>query len=213
MRFATQPPSVSFDVQATSSIGGTSVRLALRGTYDQPDLRLTSAPPLPQGVLLAMLVTGKPWRGATDALTHGVLSSDLALDFLDYFVLGGLGSTIANRFGISGLSLRHQPGTNRLGVETTLVDRVSVGVEVDPSTLTIAHPPASSDATPASEYNAPIPYKIGAEYKLNATTSLKLEGERTVLDAKASDQTSATTEASSMPQTDDTVLFKFKKQF
>lgn len=216
VRFVTQPPDVSFDVQATSSIGGTAIRIALRGTADQPDLRLTSTPPLPQGVLLAMLVTGKPWRGTTDALTQGVLSSDLALDFIDYFMLGGLGSTIANRFGISGLSLRHQPGTNLVGVETTLVEKVSVGVAVDPATLTNVQPPASPDEAPADEHRehrTPIPYQVGAEYKLNETTSLKIEGERTVLDAQASSQTSTTTETSSTPQTDDKVLFKFKKQF
>lgn len=211
--FRTQPTTASFDVHAISSIGGTSIRIALRGRSDRPDLRLTSTPPLPQGVLLAMLVTGKQWKGATDALTHGVISSDLALDFIDYFVLGGLGSTVAGRFGISGLSLRHNPETNRVGVETTLVDKVSVGVELDPSTITgTAQPAAAAGQTQPAR--TPIPYTVGAEYKVNDTTSVRLEGERTVLDhTTTATSSTADTEAALGPQTDDTVLLKFKKQF
>lgn len=212
---SSQPLNAAFDVQATSTVGGTPIRIALRGTAQQPDLRLTSTPPLPQGVLLAMLVTGKQWKGAQDALTQGVISSDLALDFIDYFVLGGLGGKIAGRFGISGLSLRHDPETNRVGVETTLVDRVSVDVEVEPSTLTSGAPSAPSTSTDASAHRSPIPYKVGAEYKVNETTAVRLEGERTVLDRTASTSASTTdTDASPTgPQTDDKVLLKFKKQF
>lgn len=213
--FGTQPPQAAFDVHATSTIGGTPIRIALRGTTDRPDLRLTSTPPLPQGVLLAMLMTGRQWKGAQDALTQGVISSDLALDFIDYFVLGGLGGKIANRFGISGLSLRHNPETNRVGVETTLVDKVSVGVEVEPSTLTSGAPSAPSTPTDASAHKSPIPYKVGAEYKINETTAVRLEGERTVLDHATSTSASpADTETSPAgPQTDDKVLLKFKKRF
>ncbi len=209
--------SATFDVQATSTVGGTPIRMALRGTTQQPDLRLTSTPPLPQGVLLAMLVTGKQWKGAQDALTQGVISSDLALDFIDYFVLGGLSGKIANRFGISGLSLRHNPETNRVGVETTLVDKLSVGVEVEPSTLIgiSGTPSPPSTPTDATATRSPIPYKVGAEYKVNETTALSLEGERTVLDHTASTSASpadAQTQPAG-PQTDDKVLLKFKKQF
>lgn len=215
--FSTKPSQAAFDVHATSTVGGTPIRIALRGTTAQPDLRLTSTPPLPQGVLLAMLVTGRQWKGAQDALTQGVISSDLALDFIDYFALNGFGSTLANRFGISGLSLRHHPGTNRVGVETTLVEKLSVGVEVEPSTFTskTSSTPSTSTDVSAPTTRMPIPYKVGAEYKLNETTAVRLEGERTVLDTTASRSASTTdTEtAPTGPQTDDKVLLKFKKQF
>jgi len=209
--FDGDPAQPSFDVQGTSTIGGTTIRIVLKGTRTQPELRLTSEPPLPQGVLLVMLATGKRWRGAQDAVMQGRISAELASDFVDYFIFGGAGSRLAARFGITDLAVTREAETGLVGVKSTIADRLDVGLKTDPAQLkqTDAAAAGAAPVTPST-----IPYKAELEYQVNGTTAVGLEAQRTP--SKPSPSASSSDEASagaSAPQAEDTVLLKLKKRF
>lgn len=199
------------EIKGVSTVGGTHIHILLKGNKAQPELRLSSNPPMSQGTLLAMLVTGKRWKGAQAALSQGAIPSDLALDFIDYAFFGGLGARLARRFGISDLSFSHDTETRRMGVQTTIADKVAVGVEVTPL------PPIEPDATTAlqtQKSNSPIPYKLEAEVQITEDTSVGIEGERTLRSPTQSVNSQPETEQSDpIPTTDDTVLLKIKRRF
>ncbi|PIQ84476.1 MAG: hypothetical protein COV75_01985 [Candidatus Omnitrophica bacterium CG11_big_fil_rev_8_21_14_0_20_63_9] len=208
--FTGEPRAPTLDIRATSQVGGTAMRVVLRGTPQEPQLHLSSDPPMSEKALLAMLATGKQWRGAQEVLTQGAVTSDLAVDFIDYFMFGGAGSRLAQRLGISELSVTHDTATNRMGVRTTIKDRVELGVEVDPSAV-------EETSTSGASSNVPVlPYKVGAEYHVTNQTSVQLEGERTPLPTRNHVETpddAGSGIGQGTVQTDDKVLLKVKRRF
>ena len=212
MIFTGDPMAPVLDLKGTSTIGDTKISIALKGSPDEPDLRLASDPPKPQQLLLLMLATGKPWSSIEGSLAEGQIPVDLAADFIDYFVFGGLGSQVASRFGLTGLSVRVDNQANTIGVQTTVGTRFSVGIETEQSALTAPPPPRVTN-TPNQKLT--IPLKVEAEYDVTDTTSIRVEGERRPLDHQGttatSSQTGLTTPAT--PQTDDSLLLKIKKRF
>src|SRR5262249_55125147 len=88
--FDGNPLKPRFNLAGTSRIGQTTIHVTLAGTREEPKLKLSSSPPQPEGILLAMLATGREWKGAQEAV-QGEVSSDLAVDFLDYLFFGGAG--------------------------------------------------------------------------------------------------------------------------
>lgn len=210
VNFAGDPTAPTFNVKGISKIGDTKIFITLKGGLDKPDLQLSSDPPKPPGLLLVMLATGKPWKGAQDTLTQGTIPLDLAADFIDYFAFGGMGGKLAKRFGLTDLAVRVNKQANTIGVQTTVADRLSIGVETQPSAF--AKPTAPTSETLAQ---APvIPVKVGAEYKVTDTTSLQLEGERTPIQPRPGTGASAqSSQTGTVPQTDDKVFLKIKKRF
>ena len=203
LRFTGEWLSPAFDVSGSSIVEGVAINLALTGTKDAPVLRLSSDPPAPQGVLLIMLATGKRWQGPQEVWADEQVSSELATDFIDYFVFGGLGSRIGRRFGITDLAITHGTQTNWVGVETTIADRVTLGLQVDPTP--IPHGPVPAPGQPRL-----LPSRVGAEVKLTDTTAVDIIGERTPLTRPASSTTDSSTTG---PETEDAVFLKLKKRF
>jgi hypothetical protein len=201
-----------YNLTGTSRVADTTINIRLTGTRYQPSLVLTSDPVRSQQALLLMLATGKTWRGAQETLGEGTISSELATDFIDYFVFGGLGSRLGRRIGVTDLAITQDQETKRVGLETTFRDKVSVGVQVDPETLT-----GSGGAGTASPSVGPLPYKVGAEYRVTPNTSLQVENERTVLPQDqgggAGTVGAGTASSPASPQTDDKTLFKIKRRF
>lgn len=210
VNFTGDPTAPTFDVKGVSKIGDTTIFITLKGRLDKPELQLSSEPPKPASLLLVMLATGRSWKGAQEALVQGTIPLDLAADFIDYFAFGGRGSTLARRFGLTGLAVQVDTQANTVGVETTVADRLSIGVEMQPAALAKS---TASTSEPLAQAPA-APMKVGAEYKISDDTSLRLEGERSPIPLRsetgASDQDSQT---GTGPQTDDQVLFKVKKRF
>jgi autotransporter translocation and assembly factor TamB len=191
--FNGDPGKPSFDLRGDSTIEGAKINIVLKGTLDKPELNLTSEPPLPQGQLLAMLATGKAWKGAEKSLSSGQLSPDLAADFIDYFAFGGMGSRIAKQLGISEISLKFDKETKgiELKKEITSKSGVTYGVE----------------QTQINENDTSVTQKIGAEYQV--TESISVEAEREF----KQDNTTGQTQEQDKAQTEDKVLLKYKKEF
>jgi len=207
--FVGDPLQPVFDVRGSSTVEGTKIHIALQGTRERPELKLTSDPPIAQEVLLIMLATGKRWKGAQEAFAHGVISSDLATDFIDYFIFGGFGSQLANRFGLPELALTYDVQTKRVGVQTSIADRVQVGIEVEPSSIEQETEPRETIGQ-----GPPIPYKVGAEVKVTENTSVQIEGEGVLRQPSAANtETGQPTGAGPDAQTEERVLLKVRRRF
>lgn len=207
--FAGDPRRPSFDLEGTTTISRTRITAALTGTLAQPVLRLDSDPPLSERQLLIMLATGKGWKGAERVVDQGRISSDLAADFVDYFVFGGLGSRLSQRLGISSLALQYDPDEGRIGLSTGFADTLAFSYEMEP-------PGHGESAAPLPEQSpdAPPAFKVGAEYRVTDDTSLQLEGEREPAQTRAGSAEAAQPDgAAAAPETQDEVWLKIKRRF
>ena len=208
--FTGDPGTPSYDLRGSSTVARTAITVTLKGTLQQPELHLTSQPPMAEEWLLIMLATGKSWEGGGETLSQGRVSTELAADFVDYFVFGGSGSRLAQRFGISNLALTYDPERKRVGVTTTIADRVALIAETNQPEAA-----AGPDRTQPGQPAAPVTYTVGAEYQLTDTASVELEGERAVSPARPTPTGTDSSAATTAPQTQtaDSVLLKIKKRF
>ncbi|MBU1906124.1 MAG: translocation/assembly module TamB [Candidatus Omnitrophica bacterium] len=189
--FSGEPKKPTFNLKGTSKVGDTKINIGLKGNIDQPDLKLTSQPPLPQEQLLVMLATNKTWQGAGSAIKKGELSADLAKDFLDYFVFSGSGHKIAEKFGLSDISVKFDKETKGIGATKDISDKTSASYSIEQ--------PQNKEQKSATTH------KVGAEYKITDSISLGAE--------KELKQDNETGQVQEKQKTDDKVFLKFKKEF
>jgi len=193
--FEGDPKQPKLNIRGKAKVAGVLINIALQGTLDKPDLVLSSMPVVNQELLLVMLATGRGWSGAKTSLETGTISPDLIKDFVDYFLLGGKGNKIARRFGISDISLFYDKQTKGMGVTTSIVDKVKVGYEVEPS-----KPEAGENVTKQT---------VTGELKVTDTISVNAEKEiNQPAGAQPLDQQQQKTE-----EGEEKLYLKFKKQF
>lgn len=205
-----QPSAVAFDgdparplidAAGTATVKDTHIRISVHGRPPSPEVKLGSTPPLDQQQLLLMLLTGRSWATATTLFNHGYLSSDVATDFLDYVLWGGSGSRLANRLGISDLSLLYDPNTREVGAKTRLFGRVEAG-------YTIQEPTADTVPYPTQ--------RVSAGYRTTEGTSIGVEAQKQLAPGgSAPNPASGSAEALTQPQHSffDQVLMVFRKKF
>lgn len=197
----------TYDMRGTSIVEGTTIHVALKGTKDHPDLKLTSVPPMLQLRLLIMLATGKNWEASEAGWAEGEISTDLVEDFIDYAFFGGRGSKLAHRVGITDVSLLYDAETGGIGAKTLLFDRFGAEYKLEQSNET--------------DIKAGTTQKhiLGAEYRLNEGSSIQLEGEKDLTGRQPQSGTSTTTAApdgKTTPEREsllDRILLKYKRRF
>ena len=86
------------ELYGDSYVEDIDISFSILGTAVKPQLKMDSDPPLPEDVLLLVLVTGKSWSGASSSLSKGALNSDLMSGFMDYFFLGGKGGQFSKTY-------------------------------------------------------------------------------------------------------------------
>ncbi|KPK39110.1 MAG: hypothetical protein AMJ78_08970 [Omnitrophica WOR_2 bacterium SM23_29] len=179
------------DFKGSSTVENTKINIVLKGTFDAPDLKLSSEPPVPQEWLLVMLATGKSWKGVEGALSKGELSADLAKDFIDYFIFSGSGGKIAKKFGISDISLKLDSATKGVKIKKELSDKseLTYGVE----------------QLQTKEEKPTTTHQVGGEYKI--TESISVGGEKELRQDDKTEQTQDKT------KTNDKIFLKYKKEF
>jgi hypothetical protein len=179
-----------FDIKADTTVGKTKIKIFLKGTMDKPDLRLLSDPPLPQDQLLAMVATGRNWGATGSASGQGAIPADMAADFVDYFVLGGSGKKISDRFGITG-SFTVEEKKQSVQVKKSVSENVEVGYGVVKE--------QGWDSSQQTTQN------VNAELKVTDTVSLSAEREMK--------QTDTQSDSSEEQKSDNKVMIKYKKSF
>lgn len=187
--FSGNPKKPSLDIKGNSIVEGAKINIVLKGTIDKPDLKLTSEPSMPQGRLLVMLVTGKSWK-STEQLGKGEIPVDLARDFVDYLLFGGAGSKIAQRFGISDVSVKYDAKTKGVGIQKDVTDKAKIKYGVE----------QTQTETKTNNVN----HKVGGSYKI--TDEIEVEGEKGIKKSK-NGQTEEDT------KTNDKISVKYKKEF
>ena len=189
--FFGDPKKASLDLKGTSNIEGIKITITLKGRLDQPELKLTSDPPLPKERLLVMLMTNKSWKATEMALNERQFSPDLVTDFVDYFVFSGSGSKIAQQLGISDISFTFEPQKKGIGVKKAITEKINASYAVEQSQL--------------KEEMPTITQKVGGEYKI--TESISIEAEK---ELKQENKTEVPSEEQ---KANDKVMLKFKKNF
>lgn len=189
--FNGRPDEPVFSLKGVADVEGIRISIELKGTPENPDLRLSSEPSLPRGMLLLMLATNKSWKGVTGVLNKGEFSPDIAGEFIDYFFFAGSGSRIARYFGISDMFFKYDSSGKGIGVKKDIGLKTEVSYEIE-------RPQGDTDK-PA------ITHKIGSEVKV--LKGVSVEAERELKEnpeaVKPEDKT----------QTIDKVLLKYKKEF
>ncbi|MBN1794849.1 MAG: translocation/assembly module TamB domain-containing protein [Candidatus Omnitrophica bacterium] len=188
--FEGDPTTPTFHVQGSSIVETTTINITLKGALQNPELLLSSNPPLPQVQLMLMLATGKSWKGAQVGLEQGRITSEVASDFVDYFIFGGTGNALVKRCGLNAVSLRHDGTTTGAGVTKSVSDRLTVGYDVE--------------QTRQKTGDASTTQKIGASYKVTDEVSVDAEKE-----VKVDDKTGQTEQQ----EEEDKVFLKYKRQF
>lgn len=189
--FFGDPKKASLDLKGTSTVEGTKINIVLKGAFDNPELKLTSDPPLSQERLLVMLITGKSWKGTEVALGNRQFSPDLVKDFVDYFVFSGSGNKIAQQLGIRDITVTFEQQKKGVGVKKAITEKIDASYEVEQSQ--------------AKEEGPTTTQKVGGEYKI--TEGISIGAEKELKQESKADQTQ------DKQKPDDKVILKLKKEF
>lgn len=153
-----------FQVRAETTVGNTEISVKLDGTFDKPEMELTSEPPKSEGLLLVMLATGRNWKPVDEAIGKQPVDGELARDFLDYVVSGGIGSQISSRFGVDILKLQMLNQKKAVEVQTTIRDRVDIRSGI-----------GFSDT---ADSGTRLEQSVGVDLKVDKDTELQLDLQR-----------------------------------
>jgi len=98
--FSGDPQKPALDLTGQSIVEEVVITIHLRGSIDQPELSLTSQPPLAQEKLLAMLIAGKSYRDINVYAGSGQMGRDFFNDVATYIFLGGSENRLAEFLGL-----------------------------------------------------------------------------------------------------------------
>jgi len=187
-------PASLLALHGQAKISKTKINISVKGTAEKPELKLSSDPPLPEWRLLAMLATGKGWKGVEPSLEQGAITPELAQDFLDYFVFGGVGSKFRQRLGLSDVSLTYDQNKKGIGIKKQLSEKAEIGYGVE-------------QQKNGKNGQADVNQKLQGEYKMTDNISLELEK-----DIKTKGDPLESTESTGNND-ENKVFLKYKKKF
>lgn len=100
------------DIHLGAKVEDMDIHLAVKGTLADPQLIVSSDPPMAPQVALQVLFTGNAWSASTSSPFNGVTSGELAENFLDY-------------------SLQDINDEQQFGLKKKLTDNLKLGLEMD----------------------------------------------------------------------------------
>lgn len=183
--------SILFDLKGTSNVDGAEINVGFKGTTDNPDLRLSSNPPLPKERIMLRLATNRSWTGTEVALNQAQISPEAAKDFIGYFFSSGSVGRLAKYLGISDIFLKYDDKAKGVGVKKDVSGKAEVSYSVE--------------QLQTKEEKEAVTHKIGSEYKI--TDTVTIDAERELKQSPEND------EETGKIQPDDTVLLKYKRKF
>jgi len=178
------------NLKGTSKVEGTRINILLKGTFNKPELKLISNPPLSQERLLIMLMTGKSWKATEAALYKREFSPDLVKDFLDYFIFSSPSNELVRHLGISDVFVTFEQQKKGLSVKKAITEKINASYAVEKT--------GGEQKMPATTQ------RVGGEYKI--TECLYVGAEKEL----KQDNKSETTEEQ---KANDKVSVRFKKNF
>jgi autotransporter translocation and assembly factor TamB len=181
-------------LRGEADIEQTKIGIKITGSREAPEVDLSSQSSLPLERLMIMLVTGKAWQGADEALASRALSPELAKDFVDYFLLNGAGQKIAEHFGLSSISVQVGEDSRGVAVRKELSPQLEVGYEVEQKPVEVGK-------------SAEVSHKIGGEFQVTDSVTVGVEKE-----IKNPSQAQETPDDPAAPAKDK-IYFKYKTKF
>ncbi|MFA5389054.1 MAG: translocation/assembly module TamB domain-containing protein [Candidatus Omnitrophota bacterium] len=192
LQFNGLPREPYFDMQGESLIERTKIKIGLKGTIRDPDLRLSSNRRVSKDQLLMMLATNKSWK-SIDFMeeTNYSVTPGMVADFMDYFLFGGAGARTAENLGIRDFFIRYDQDARGGGIRKTISDRADITYSIEQSR--------------GEDELSKTTQKIGSEYRITEGISVQAERELKYENRSPEDE--------SKPGTDDKVLLKYRKSF
>ncbi len=190
--FSGDPANPRLAIRAISEIEEVNINIALRGDLQQPDISVTSTPPMAQSKLLLMLATNKTWKTTEEHFRKGQLSPDMVKDVIDYFLLGGQLDQVANKLGLKDISITFDADVKGVSVSKEITDNIEASYNIE------RHVDAQNQEVKTKQ-------KIGGEVAITENFSIEVSTE--LKDLGAGDQ-SVQDET-----TNEEILFKFQKPF
>lgn len=128
--FKGKADQMALDIHATTAVDKVMIDVGFKGTLINPEMVLSSDPPMSSDVLLIMLATGKSFGGSAAIKDDGKVSGQLVSDFIDYSMLGGQGGGFAKRYGLSVSNVQYDDQTKRIGLSQKITEDMRIGVEI-----------------------------------------------------------------------------------
>jgi len=128
--FSGMPENVSMKIRGISMVEQVKIFASLEGTFDKPELKLTSDPSYAQDRLLVMLATNKVWNSLDRAQSQDTIPPGAVIDFLDYFVFGGAGKKLSNSLGVSDFAVTFEHDKKGISLKKDLTGSVGATFEV-----------------------------------------------------------------------------------
>ena len=186
----------SYFIEAKSRIDNVRINIRLKGTRDNPDLHVSSTPPLPRQQLLVMLATNQRWSGVEDALTTGEVSADVVKEFVDYFFFDGQASSLAKKLGVSEVSLTVNRDERGISVTKDVTDRFSVDYGIKEKN--------------GSTSGSVVSQKVGGDMKITDKVTVGVERN---IEGQTRSQGLEDVNRENNENIEDKIMLKYKKRF
>ncbi len=184
----------SLDLKGEAVVGRTPIRIHLTGTPAAPELRFASDDAsLSQMHLMAMLLTGRSLSSDQEAVARGQIPADLAKDVLDLLVFGGRITEFISRLGLTDVTFRVEPNAQGIGATKEITKDLQVRYGVEQAQ-------GRNGEERTTTQSAGVSYDVGRGVSVEATTA-------------ASRSSAAGVNETASPQTDNSVLLKYKTTF
>lgn len=131
--FDGNPANPGLAVRATAAVERVDIAISLAGTFERPELNLTSKPVLSQEHLLLMLATNKRWQTAESLMHSDGSFTELAGDFIDYFLFGGCSQALGEKLGIRDFNVRYDAAGVGAGLTKDVGDKVNFSYDIQRS--------------------------------------------------------------------------------
>ena len=181
------------DLKGRAEVARTRIDIALKGTFDKPELKLESDPQLPQEQLLAMLLTNRGWGGTETSLGQGKVNVNAANEFVNFLLLGSRGGDVLRALGIKDVTVTAEKTKRGVGVTKELTGNLDANYAFE-QTLD-----AATGLSTAVQ-------RIGGDLRLNDAFSVEAEREMRLRGA-------LDTAPDSQPQSADKILLKYRRTF
>lgn len=185
---------ILLDIRAFTYVKKVRVNVNVTGTREFPDIRLVSTPSYPPETIMSMLITGKvPDPQAGVGMRSG-LAPEVAKDALDYYMFAGGGSILAQKIGLTDVSILYEKGQRGVGVTKAVSDQLDLGYEVK--------------QVDQRDGTITLDQKIGGEFKVTDSVSVSVDKA-----ISTPQQQEHTVDQRPVSRTEETILLKYKKDF
>jgi len=122
-------PRTMLSLQARTVMTDYTINLAVTGSLDDPQVNLTSTPPLPEEAIIQLLTTGVIPLSTDPSQMGRDVRTELTATARDYLVTSALGDFLRSRLGLRGVTVRSTDEGSYLRMRQYVGRRLAVNVD------------------------------------------------------------------------------------